>query len=625
MNIDKALQAAFEYYQAGRLAEAEYAFRQILKKDHKNPEAYYYLGRILHAKGQPDEAVVYFKKVTELSPGFAPAYFSLGNIFQSQGLLDDAIAQYKRAIDLNPGVAVAYNNLGNVLQEKSQFDEAISCYEKAVQLDPNLTMAYGNLAKAYYSSGIIFMEKGQTDHAIDCFMKSLHLNPDDHDVHYNLGVLYQKRGDVDKAMNCYEEIIRRNPLHANTLNAIGSVLQEEGKIDEAEGYYRKALQINTNMPEALNNLGTVLKERGQTDESELLYSKALQVNPEFVAALNNLGTLLREKGQLEDAEMFYKRAIDIVPDFTEAHWNRAFTNLLAGNFSEGWKEYEWRWKIQDHYLPSLSQPLWDGSDIRGRTILLHAEQGLGDTIQFIRYAPLVASMGAKVIVVCQKELSRIVQTVENIGHVVAYGDALPYFEIHCPLMRLPMIFQTTLETIPVKIPYMSAAPSLVAQWKQRIRNDSSMFKIGLAWAGRPTHVDDRNRSCPLELLLPLIKLDNITLYSLQKGSVARQIENLPRGVKIIDYVQMLHDFYDTAALIENLDLVITVDTALAHLTGALGKSVWTLLRYAPDWRWLLNREDSPWYPTMRLFRQQSPGDWKGVVERVTGSIKEIEL
>lgn len=622
MNIRRALQSAIEYFQAGNLAEAENVCRKIVKKEKNNAEAYFYLGRVLQAKGRPDEALVCFKKGTELDQGFAAAFNSMGNIFQSQGRFDEAKACYQKTIDLNPDVAVGYNNLGNVLQEKGQFDEAVSCYQKALQLDPHLYMAQENLARAYCALGSVRRERGQKDSAVDFYRKALRLKPDETGIYYALGLLYLETGRLDEASTCYQEILRRDPVHADALNAMGSVLQKKGDIDGAAGYYQKALRVNPHIPEALNNLGTMMRDKGMFDEAEKYYRQALCENPSFPAALNNLGTVARDKGLLDEAEKCYRQAIELDPDFAEAHWNMAFAFLLGGKYRPGWREYEWRWKLQEHYLHDLSQPLWDGSDIRGRTILIHAEQGIGDSIQFIRYAPMVAEKGARVIVACRKELVRLFQTVKNIEQVVAYGSRFPHYDLHCPLLHLPLIFDTTPETIPSSPPYLSPDPLAVSAWRERIVKEKTQFSIGLVWAGSPSHINDRNRSCPRELLLQLTRLEGFSFYSLQKGAAG---SHAPGGVNLLDYSDALHDFSDTAAFVENLDLVISVDTAAAHLAGALGKAVWTMLPYAPDWRWMLNREDTPWYPTMRLFRQPAPGDWRSVVEHMDESLREMKL
>jgi hypothetical protein len=325
---------------------------------------------------------------------------------------------------------------------------------------------------------------------------------------------------------------------------------------------------------------------------------------------------------MNEAIACFQKALQIDPHYPEAHCNMSFVYLLTGNFEEGWKEYEWRRRLKGSVQREFSQPLWDGSDIHGKTILLYAEQGFGDTIQFIRYIPFVAQKNAIVLVECQDELASVIQDIEGVNRVFVFGEQLPEFDVHCPLLSLPLVFDTTLETIPAEVPYIKADSILVQRWKNKLKHDNSKLKIGLSWAGRPTHKRDRQRSISFDTFSPLLQINEVTFYSLQKGEAAGQAKNPTKGMKLIDYTDEMRDFSDTAAFIENLDLIISVDTAVAHLAGALGKPVWTLLPFAPDWRWMLHREDSPWYPTMRLFRQPSPGDWGSVINNV---LRNLEL
>jgi hypothetical protein len=303
------------------------------------------------------------------------------------------------------------------------------------------------------------------------------------------------------------------------------------------------------------------------------------------------------------------------PDFADAHWNLSFALLLAGNYEEGWQEYEWIWRLKKP-MHTLPQPVWDGADIKGKRILLYAEQGFGDVIQFVRYAPMVAEKGAEVIVGCQKELKSLLKSLPGVSAVVAFGEALPHYDFQCPLPSLPRIFHTTLENMPSSVPYLHADFGSIAKWRDRLQNDTYSLNIGLTWAGSPGHLNDRNRSCPIDLFVPITRIDGVRLFSLQKDIPKQWTGSSLSEMDIIDYTGDMEDFSDTAGIIMNLDLVITVDTVVAHLAGALGKPVWTLLPYSPDWRWMLNREDSPWYPTMRLFRQPSPGDWISVISKV---------
>jgi hypothetical protein len=296
--------------------------------------------------------------------------------------------------------------------------------------------------------------------------------------------------------------------------------------------------------------------------------------------------------------------------------------LLHGDFEHGWPEYEWRWKTRDFSSGRrpFTQPQWDGGSLNGRTILLHAEQGLGDTLQFIRYAPLVAEAAGNIVVECPAPLKRLLRHSLRQVPVLSKGEPLPPFDIHCPMLSLPLACRTTLANIPRQVPYLNADSELAAHWQGKLVSQRELLKVGLAWAGNKAHKNDRHRSIELSTLAPLGEVPHVSFISLQKGEPAKQATRAPAGITLFDWSNELGDFADTATLIANLDLIISVDTAVAHLAGAMGKPVWTLLPFVPDWRWLLEREDSPWYPTMRLFRQSAPGDWSGVITRVVGAL-----
>lgn len=321
----------------------------------------------------------------------------------------------------------------------------------------------------------------------------------------------------------------------------------------------------------------------------------------------------------------FRKALEEKPDFAEARWNMGLTCLLSGNFIEGWEGYEWRWEKPDYkkFKRDFPKFIWQGEELKGQRILLHAEQGYGDTLQFIRYVPLVDARNARVIVECPRDLTKLLGNIDGVSRVVARNDPLPEFDLHCPLMSLPKVFGTTLDSIPSKIPYLNADPDLIRTWKGRISSNIMKFKVGLAWSGNPEHQNDRNRSCALEILSPLAQVKNVQFFSLQKGRGSEEVKSPVQGLGMIDLTDQIQDFSDTAALIENLDLVVSVDTVVAHLAGALGKRVWTLLPYSPDWRWLLEREDSPWYPTMHLYRQPKPGDWTAVIQRATADLEDL--
>jgi tetratricopeptide (TPR) repeat protein len=583
MTINEKIQIALKYHQRGDLQMAELLCKEILQVQPINFQVLHLLGVVFYQNGDYDGAIESIKKALQVNPNDPDAYFNLGNAYAEKGQLDEALTCFLKAAEMNPELFEAYNNIGNIFMGRKQFKEGIMYYKKALTLNPDLVDTYYNLADA-------FVETQQ----------------------------------IDEAIACYQEILQLDPSIAMSYFHIGNLLQEKGRYDEAVHYYKKAIEIGPTNAEVYNNLGTAAYQKGFIEESITYYQKALVLNPDYAVAYSNIGIALHNKGKLDEAFTLYQKALQINPDIADAHLNTSLIHLSKGNFKEGWKEFEWRWRTKE-FVPqqrNFSQPLWDGSDIAGKTILLHAEQGFGDTIQFVRYVPLVAQRRAKVILECLKELKSLIQTVNGIHQVVVRGEPLPEFDLQCPLLRLPLVFNTTLESIPTKIPYVFVDPELGRNWGNKVQDDNSKLKIGITWYGNPKHIHDRNRSCLLETFLPFSKVKDILFYSLQKERSSMEAKDRPEGMKLFDYTKEIYDFSDTAALIENLDLIISVDTAVAHLAGALGKPVWTLLPFVPDWRWLLDREDSPWYPTMRLFRQQTQGDWRPVIARVLAELKD---
>jgi tetratricopeptide (TPR) repeat protein len=494
-------------------------------------------------------------------------------------------------------------------------------YEEAERICSEGLKAHPDSADLYNCLGDVLRDRGQYQEAILSYRKAIELNTDYAGTYYHLAALLHKRGEVDEALILYQKALHLNPDHADIFNNIGAVLQDKNQIDEAIVYYQKALEIDPNSHMALNNLGNAFYEKGRVDEAIPLYRKSIQLNPDFAGSYYNLGVALHNKKQFREALLCYQKTIEIDPDFADAYFNISLILLLLGNLKDGLKLYEWRWKLGNHGPRSFSQPEWTGRDIDQLTILLHAEQGFGDTIQFVRYVPLVAESGAKVVVECQKELAPLLQNVEGVQQIIVYGEKLPQFDVHCSILSLPLIFDTTLDSIPARIPYIRADSRSVKNWEGKLRLHGAGYRIGLAWSGRAGKRIESERSCPLRILSPLAELKNTTFYSLQKGRASLKSGLDFSGMNIIDYTDDMKDFADTAAFIMNLDLVISVDTAVAHLAGALGKPVLTLLPFLPDWRWLLDRDDSPWYPTMKLFRQSSAGNWDSVIAEVSGYLE----
>jgi hypothetical protein len=365
-----------------------------------------------------------------------------------------------------------------------------------------------------------------------------------------------------------------------------------------------------------------LKDQGKLDEAVACYRRALDLKPDLVEAHSNLGVAFNDQGICSEAAACYRRALELNPDLAEVHLYQSLLSLLTGDFQRGWAEYQWRWKTKASPPREFAQPLWEGQPLRNGTILLHAEQGLGDTIQFVRYAALVKRRAAAVIVECPRPLLSVLKSCAGVDRLVARGDGLPPFDVRVPLLSLPGVFGTTLENVPATTPYLFADPGLVSRWREELDRQAG-FKIGIAWRGSPAHTNDRVRSFPLACFQPLARLPGVHLLSLQKGAGAEELQDQRNQFPVTEAGSRLEDFADTAALMMNLDLVIACDTAVAHLAGALGVAVWVALPLVPDWRWLLDRDDSPWYPTMRLFRQKKLGDWAGVFQRIATALDAV--
>ena len=430
-----------------------------------------------------------------------------------------------------------------------------------------------------------------------------------------LAVQRHRAGRTAEAEAICRGILQRLPDHPAALHLLGVLLGQTGRLDEAVQILRRVIHLQPGSAEAQYNLGFALKASGLAEEAIAAFGRAMELNPSHAEAHNQLGLALCGKRCFEEARASYRRAIELKADFVPAHWNYALLLLLLGEFEEGWKEFEWRLKMPRKKLERVfPQPRWTGQDPRGKTILLFAEGGFGDAMQFIRYAPMVAGRGATVLLECQPELVPLLNRVEGISAVFSRGERLAAFDWQTPLQSLPLVFGTTIKTIPADVPYLSAPPQRIEQCAKRLAGDSS-FKVGLAWAGSAGG-DARSRS--LATFAPLAAIPGVTFYGLQKGPEANQ--PVPPGLRLIQLGDELADFADTAALVSNLDLVISVDTSVAHLAGGLGRPVWTLIPHDPDFRWLLDRTDSPWYPTMRLFRQPAGGQWGLAVESIAAAL-----
>lgn len=524
VTIQQAMEMAVGHHNAGRLAEAEGLYRQILANQPGHADALHLLGVVKFQCNQLDTARELIGRAIAIHPIEGIYHYNLGHVLTMAGKRKEAIESYRRAISLQPGNGAAYNNLGVVLAEDRQYSAAIEAYQTAIRLNPpNLADVYCNLSNAL-----------REDHQVEAALKAA--------------------------------------------------------------------------------------------------ERANELEPKLAAGLNNLGAALLRSGQFEEAIASYRRAIELEPEFAMAHYNLAMSLLLTGRFEEGWPHQEWRWKARELGLTKMNfpQPMWSGSTslttggdlLDGKRIFLHAEQGFGDAIQFVRYVPEVIARGGRVILAVQKELIELMRTIPGIEQIVTDGDTFPPFDVHCAMLSLPVVLKTRLDTIPANIPYLHADPARVEAWRVKLdRPKDSRMKVGLVWAGSATHKNDRNRSIGLSQLAPLAGVRGVRFISLQKGEGSRQPP--PDGMEIEHYGDDLRDFSDSAGLIANLDLLITVDTAPAHLAGAMGKPVWTFIPHIPDWRWMLERTDSPWYPTMKLYRQPATGDWRTPIAKAAADLQRM--
>ncbi|MGD0460888.1 MAG: tetratricopeptide repeat protein [Tepidisphaeraceae bacterium] len=535
---------------------------------------------------------------------------------QRAGKIAQAEELCRGVLAARPDSADALHLLGTLNAQRGQMDAAIELIQRAIAISPIVPDYHSNLA-------LILHQTGRADEAIAAAQQAVKLKPDFAAAHFNLARWLHEESRLDEALAAYRQATRFDPRHVLAHNNLGIALREKGLFDQAIASFRQALSLRPDLAEIQNNLANALRDNGSPHEAIDLYHRALALRPDLAVTHNNLGIAFYNTCQPDQAIAAYRQALQLAPDYAEVHHNLATAFLIKGDFNHGLPEYEWRWRWKGMapQRPEYSKPRCEAAAFNGKTILLHFEAGFGDTIQFVRYAPMVAARGARVILDCQPELIRLLRTLPGIDQLVPAGAPLPPFDERCGLLSLPLVFGTTLESIPAPIPYLKPDPELTAKWADRLP-PSGELKVGIVWAGNPIHTKDRTRSLRLSMLAPLAKVPRIQFYNLQKGPSAAQLTDSPHPLHLIDFAPELTDFADTAALIANLDLVIASDTAVAHLAGAIGKPLWLLLPFAPDWRWLLNRDDTPWYPTMRLFRQSTLGDWPGVMERVAQALRD---
>jgi tetratricopeptide (TPR) repeat protein len=668
--------------QQGRLPEAVANLQQALRLRPQYPEAYNNLGVLLSQLGRPDEAVACWQQALRLRPDFGQARQNLeaalrgragapaappppepavdparacnqrGIALARERRWDEAIASFREAARLKPDYPDAFNNLGNVLYYQKKFDEAIGAYTAALRLVPDHAGYHGNLSEA-------LRHRGRLPEAIEHARRAVELQPDSGMAHNHLGLALAADEQFEAAAVECAAAVRLDPGRAEAHHGLGYALHRLGRTEEALAALGRALELKPDLAEAHSNLGAVLLRQGKLHEALACFAEALRLQPdltdacihrasalwqlgrieEAVAAAeevvrrepdsadahNALGVVYLKAGRLTAAVTAFDRALALKPDFARAHFNRALTWLLQGDYERGFPEYEWRWRCRDFVTTGpLPAGGWDGAPLAGRTILLQAEQGVGDTLQFVRFAPLLEQQGGTVLLGCSPALMPLLRRCPGIDQVVDPRAPGAPFDVEAPLLNLPAKLGTTLRTIPAAVPYLFGDPALEEEWRREL-NRVPGFKVGIAWQGNPDHPEDRLRSVPLACFAPLAR-PGVRLISLQRGPGTEQIAALAGRFPVEELPPCPAGLSPTlrdAAVIKGLDLVISVDSAVAHLAGGLGVPVWVALAFAPDWRWLLDREDSPWYPTARLFRQARPGAWDDVFARLARALERL--
>lgn len=563
-------------------------------------------------QGNFQQAAELFLQIIQKDSQHAVAYNCLGVVQHKLHLFTEAENSFQCARNLAPENPDILCNLGALFISMHRLEAAKAYLEEAIQIKPNYSEAYGNL-------GLIQMEQGLLDEATHSFRCAIQFKPDCAALFNDLGLVQTRQQLWLAAENSFRYAIDLNPAYAEAYNNLGIVLKETRRLEEAAKLIYRAIKLSPHYAEAYNSLGSVLTDLGQNELAERCFCRAIQQQKNYFAPFHNLGVLFTNLNRLDQAEKCFYQAIKRNPSHVQTQFSLATLHLLQGKYEIGWKDYDESRMIKHRRLqPNI--PCWNGENLAGKRIALYYEQGFGDTFQFIRYAELVSKTAARTVLYVQVSLQRLITAsfpaldvygVENVKEIPT-----DHFDFSCPLPSLPRIFHTSSATIPRNTPYIAVEADLILKWNKIIKVQGFNFdyRVGIVWAGNPQHHNDHNRSMALELFSDLLALHQVSWVSLQAGEKSQELAKV--SDKILQFSEKMTDFAETAGLIAQLDLVITVDTAVAHLAGAMGKKTWVLLPFAPDWRWQLGREDSPWYPTIRLFRQARSGNWQDVITRV---------
>ncbi|HIB99520.1 TPA: tetratricopeptide repeat protein, partial [Candidatus Poribacteria bacterium] len=582
-----------------------------------------------HQSGQLEQAKRKYQEILDMNPQHADSSHLLGLVEYQHGNYVKAVERIQQAVLISPEQPVFFNNLGNVLKEMGQLDRSVQAYQRALEIAPDDAEIHNNL-------GVTLKEMGQLDRSVQAYQRALEIAPDDAEIHNNLGVTLKEMGQLDRSVQSYQQALKINPQYAEAYNNLGNVLKEMERLDESLQAYQEALEINPQYVEVYNNLGNVLKEMERLNESIQVYQKALEINPQYAPAYSNLGNTLEAKGELDQSIQVYQKALEINPQYAEAHKNLSLSLLKLGNFKQGWEEYQWRWKCDKFAAENrrdFPQPMWDGSSLDGKSIIIWQEQGTGDHIMFASLLVKLQEQAQRIFVETEHRLLPILErsfpTIHfRTVHIPPDPQLLDItIDFQSPIASLPQWFLTNEEDFPKRQAYLKASDHM----KQRLRHKYQQLAegktlIGISWKSVNKNIG-KQKSAPLKQWETLLSSKDCFFINLQYeyGDFDHEFDQFANATGISIYcdkeINPLENLDDFAAQVAALDLVITISNTTAHVAGALGKSVWTLLHYGADWRWLTDRSDTPWYPSMTLFRQKDQGDWGSVFQQIHTTLK----
>jgi tetratricopeptide (TPR) repeat protein len=616
--IPEKLRQALELHRLGQLTRARAAYREILDVEPRHFDALHLSGVIALQMNEPTVALELIGRAIGINPGGAAAHCNRGSALEALGRLEAALASFEHAVSIDPKHVEAQFNRANVLDKLGRLEPALAAYDRAIELKPSL-------AVAHFNRGKVLRRLRRWHEAQDSFDRAVTFHPDHAEAYLSRGLVQKEMGLLEAALENYDRAIALKPSFVEAHSNRGNVLKKLERGEAALASYERAITIQPDFAEGHFNRGVVLQELGRFDEAVSSYSGAIAVRPDYAEAYSNRGNALTELNRLDEALASYEQAVAISPDSAPAHFNWAIALLVAGDLGQGFREYEWRWRNEAGSVINerreFAQPLWLGEEsLAGKAILLYGEQGLGDTIQFCRYAKLVAGMDATVILEVKEPLGKLLTGLCGVSQLVIKGSELPEHDFQCPLMSLPLALKTTLDDVPSPGKYLSSDLTKVDRWRARL-GERIKPRIGLAWSGNERHRRDNQRSIPLATLMGALprQFQYVCLQTEMRDTDRQALASRPDVLNFPDE----RDFADTAALCDCMDVVISVDTSVAHLSAALGKSTWILLPFNPDWRWMLERTDSPWYAAVTLYRQRRHGDWTGALEQLGRDLIEF--